>query len=85
MAGPGSYTQNFTGSGTDDAPSIDAISAGKNLNNIHWTASSADRTTFTIHRLVQDVARSKLDKAMAMQTLNDALDWLNNAFKGEPC
>ena len=67
-----------------DAPAIDAISAWEELKQYSLAASSADKKTFAIHRLVQDITRSKLDEARAMQTLDEALNWLNEAFTGDP-
>ena len=43
-----------------NAASMDAISAWQELKLYSLIASSADKTTFTIHRLVQDITRSRM-------------------------
>ncbi len=45
---------------------------------------SEDKAEFTVHRLVQDVTRRKQDKEIADNYLMICLNWINNAFIGEP-
>lgn len=62
------------------AEKIDAQIPWQELKQYSLATSSADKKTFTIHKLVQDIARSKLDKTMKYQILINALNWLNSAF-----
>jgi len=39
---------------------------------------------FTVHRLVQDFARRRMDEAHRREMLQAALEWLDSAFVGEP-
>jgi Tetratricopeptide repeat len=66
------------------AEPIDAAGAWEELKQYSLTASSADKKTFSIHRLVQDVTRNRLDKTLAQQTLNEGLSWIDTAFTGSP-
>jgi len=43
-----------------------------------------DGAGFTVHRLVQDATRRRLDAATASRRLAEALDWVDTAFAGDP-
>ncbi|MES2851073.1 MAG: tetratricopeptide repeat protein [Bacteroidota bacterium] len=67
-----------------DATKIDAISAWGELKQYSLAASSDDRKTFTVHKLVQDITRHKIDKNTRVQTLTETVKWLDKAFTGDP-
>lgn len=67
----------------DDEKKIDAQAAWEELKRFSLAASTDSKTAFTIHKLVQDVTRGKMDEALQTQTLNEALNWLEVGFSGD--
>jgi tetratricopeptide (TPR) repeat protein len=45
---------------------------------------SDDEPLFSVHRLVQDVTRRTLPEAEKLPCLKQALQWINDAFEGDP-
>ncbi len=43
-----------------------------------------DPSSFTVHRLVQELTRRALDSKAAGTRLNEALNWIDDAFVGDP-
>lgn len=67
-----------------DVEAIDMQAAWAELKKYSLASSAADKQSFTIHRLVQDITRSRLDESLILQTLNEALGWVDDAFVGDP-
>jgi tetratricopeptide (TPR) repeat protein len=52
---------------------------------VHSLASrGSDGTDFTVHALIQDAIRRRLDTATASPRLVEALGWIDTAFAGDP-
>ena len=60
---------------------IDALT---NLETYSLIKREAASPTFTVHRLVQDVTRRSLRDEPEHRHLDEALNWINNAFVGDP-
>ncbi|HZH95238.1 MAG TPA: tetratricopeptide repeat protein, partial [Flavisolibacter sp.] len=67
-----------------DTRPIDAIGAWQELKQYSLASSSEDKKAFTVHKLVQDVTRSKLNNSEASKKLGEAVNWLDAAFTGDP-
>lgn len=68
---------------TVDIPDVEPIDmqvAWAELKKYSLVNSAADKQSFTVHRLVQDITRSRMDAESTEQTLNEALAWVNEAF-----
>ena len=66
-----------------DVEPIDMQVAWAELKKYSLASSAADKQSFTVHRLVQDITRSRMDTILAEQTLNLALGWLDAVFVGD--
>jgi tetratricopeptide (TPR) repeat protein len=55
-----------------------------NLRRYSLAILSADKLSFLVHRLVQDVTRRTLPEVEKVPCLKQALRWVNDAFKGDP-
>lgn len=67
-----------------DIEPMDMQAAWAELKKYSLTSSAADKQSFTVHRLVQDITRSRLDEAVRLLTLNETLGWVDAAFVGDP-
>lgn len=68
----------------EEAEKIDAQAAWVELKKYSLISSRDDKKAFTVHKLVQDITLNKMNDEQKEQTLKDALDWLDTAFKGDP-
>jgi tetratricopeptide (TPR) repeat protein len=67
----------------EDPENIDAQAAWEELKQYSLANSAEDKKAFTIHKLVQDVARNKMDKVSQSETITKALHWLQTGFAGD--
>jgi len=67
-----------------ELPPMDMLSAWAELKGLSLCSSTADKTAFTVHRLVQEVTRNWMDEQTAETSLKEALLWIDAAFVGEP-
>ena len=67
-----------------ESEKIDAQSAWEQLKQYSLATSTEDKKAFTIHKLVQDVTRDKMDEVLQSKTLIEALNWINKGFTGNP-
>lgn len=66
-----------------DVEAIDMQAAWAELKKYSLVSSAADKQSFTVHRLVQDITRSRMDEAQTSKTLLEALGWMDAAFVGD--
>ena len=75
----------FTQSAEDgSAPPPDAYEALADLEAYSLVTRADQSATFSVHRLVQDVTRRSLQGDAGLQSLSEALRWINDAFVGDP-
>lgn len=67
-----------------DTKTIIATDAWMELKKYSLVTSTEDKTAFTVHRLVQEITRSRLDSETSLQTLTDSLNWIDRAFDSDP-
>ncbi|MBL7733015.1 MAG: tetratricopeptide repeat protein [Chitinophagaceae bacterium] len=67
-----------------DTEPIDAVAAREELKKYSLATSAADKRSFTVHRLVQNITRNRMEPVLVEQTLTESLRWINEAFIGEP-
>ena len=68
-----------------DSPDAgDPLEALAELETYSLVTRSADRPTFSVHRLVQEVTRLGLKANTGNEALAQALGWINDTFVGDP-
>jgi tetratricopeptide (TPR) repeat protein len=67
-----------------DVASFDMTLAQRDLARYSFLTYGANYTTFSIHRLVQLVTRTRLEGAARKQTFTEALSWIGSAFTSNP-
>lgn len=64
-------------------PNINLVSAWEALKQYSLATSTEDRKSFKVHKLVQEVTRQNLETSLKLQSIKEALEWIDEAFIGD--
>ena len=67
-----------------DVPPLDPEVPLVDLVRFSLATLTTDKKAFSVHRLVQEVSRARLEGEVRQQVFMEALMWLGNAFTGNP-